>query len=56
MISKGTLKRLKKDSDELARDPPYGISAAMKQDNMLNWHGVIQGPPSSPYEEGIFEV
>ena len=50
------LKRLKKELKELTDEPLTGISAGIKQDDILNWEATIIGPSKSPYAGGIFKL
>ncbi|KHN83944.1 Adaptin ear-binding coat-associated protein 2 [Toxocara canis] len=46
--------RLKKDYSKLLRDPVPYVLAAPLHSNILEWHYVIRGAPSTPYEGGIY--
>ena len=50
------LKRLKKELKELTDEPLTGISAGIKQDDILNWEATIIGPSKSPYAGGMFKL
>lgn len=39
----------------LTNNPPDGITAGpVKEDDLLNWEAVIQGPEGTPFEDGVF--
>eukprot|EP00953_Heterococcus_sp_UTEX-ZZ885_P002919 2104-Heterococcus_DN1.PRE.2 len=49
--------RLIKELNQLAADPPHGISAApISEDNMMMWNATILGPDESPFEGGIYSL
>ena len=47
-------KRLKKDYEELIKEPIPFIIAHPLEDNMFEWHSVLKGPPDSHYAGGIY--
>jgi len=47
-------KRLKMDRLQLAKDPVPYIVAEPVPSNILEWHYVVMGPPSSLYEGGYY--
>ncbi|CAG99960.1 E2 ubiquitin-conjugating protein UBC6 [Kluyveromyces lactis] len=47
-------KRLTKEYKNIVNNPPPFIIAAPHEDNILEWHYVITGPPSTPYENGQY--
>lgn len=49
-------RRLVRDFKHIQDDPPPGISAAPKEDDIMNWNAVIFGPPGTPYEDGTFHL
>jgi ubiquitin-conjugating enzyme E2 J2 len=48
------VKRLQKDFLQFQRDPPPFISAAPDGDNLAIWYFVIEGPPDSLYNGGLY--
>ena len=49
------MKRLFTEYKEITRNAPDGILAApLSEDNLFEWEAVIAGPPSTPYEDGVF--
>ncbi|CAL4086118.1 unnamed protein product, partial [Meganyctiphanes norvegica] len=50
----GATSRLKKDYKTLKREPvPYVVTEPL-EDNILEWHYVVQGPEDSPYHGGYY--
>jgi len=49
-----TLNRLKKELEEINKNPPTNCSAGIIEDDIYNWQATILGPEGSPYHEGIF--
>uniref|UniRef100_F1KUB0 Ubiquitin-conjugating enzyme E2 J2 n=1 Tax=Ascaris suum TaxID=6253 RepID=F1KUB0_ASCSU len=47
-------RRLKKDYSKLLKDPVPYVLAAPLHSNILEWHYVIRGAPSTPYEGGVY--
>jgi len=47
-------KRLLKDFRKLQHDPPIGISACPKDNDIMHWQAVIFGPDETPWEGGTF--
>eukprot|EP00117_Sycon_ciliatum_P044158 scpid102904/ scgid31893/ Ubiquitin-conjugating enzyme E2 D2B; Ubiquitin carrier protein D2B; Ubiquitin-conjugating enzyme E2(17)KB 2B; Ubiquitin-conjugating enzyme E2-17 kDa 2B; Ubiquitin-protein ligase D2B &gt; Ubiquitin-conjugating enzyme E2 D2B; Ubiquitin carrier protein D2B; Ubiquitin-protein ligase D2B len=47
-------KRLRKELDWLARDPPVGYHVAPIDDDFEHWQGAFMGPPGSLYQGGDF--
>ena len=58
MASNPTLKRLMKEAYELsAASPspsPYFHAYPVSDSDFFDWHFTLAGPPSSPYEDGIY--
>ncbi|KAK9386181.1 ubiquitin-conjugating enzyme/RWD-like protein [Lipomyces mesembrius] len=48
-----TVRRILKEAKELS-EPDKDIHAAPTEDNLFEWHFIIRGPPSSPYEDGYY--
>lgn len=47
-------KRLSKEFKQIEGNPPPFIIARPNEDNILDWHYVISGPPETPYAQGQF--
>ena len=48
------LKRLRSDLRSFQQNPPAGLRAAPKEENILEWHYVIEGSEGSAYEGGYY--
>jgi ubiquitin-protein ligase len=55
-MSRGAAKLLGKQYLKLENDPPPGISACPRDDNILEWDAVICGPDDTPFEGGSFKL
>ena len=53
-INKRCIHRLTIDYKALLKNPPHGIRAAPLEENILEWHYVIEGSKDSPYEGGWY--
>uniref|UniRef100_A0A1I7Z175 UBIQUITIN_CONJUGAT_2 domain-containing protein n=1 Tax=Steinernema glaseri TaxID=37863 RepID=A0A1I7Z175_9BILA len=49
-----TVARLRAEAADISRKEEKDIFVEPSGENLLLWHGVIEGPPNSLYEEGIF--
>lgn len=47
-------KRLNKEYRQIQQNPPPYIVARPHEDNILDWHYVLTGPPDSPYAGGQY--
>lgn len=54
MATKQAHKRLTKEYKLMEENPPPYIMARPNENNILEWHYVIRGPPDSPYFEGQY--
>ncbi|KAJ3215637.1 Ubiquitin-conjugating enzyme E2 6 [Dinochytrium kinnereticum] len=54
MASKGAYKRLAKEYMLITQNPPPFIQAKPLEDDILEWHYVVRGPPDSPYAGGEY--
>ena len=46
--------RLRKELRDLKKNPVQNIQASPKENNILEWHYVIEGPKNSPFEGGWY--
>ena len=49
-----TVKRILQESRELSLSPDPTLAAAPLDTNLFEWHFTLQGPPSTPYGNGIY--
>ncbi|KAH3671558.1 hypothetical protein OGAPHI_000261 [Ogataea philodendri] len=50
-------RRLLREFQELTRSPTDGIVAGpISEDNLFKWRCLLEGPPSTIYENGVFEA
>ena len=56
MENNRSIKRIKKEIEELKSDPPSNCSAGPIDDNLVDWEATIIGPSESPYAGGIFKL
>ncbi|PVH15840.1 uncharacterized protein CXQ87_003695 [Candidozyma duobushaemuli] len=54
MVSRQAQKRLNKEYKTIQANPPPFIEAKPNDENILEWHFIITGPPSTPYENGQY--
>lgn len=54
MATKQALKRLTKEYKLIVENPPQYIEARPNEDNILEWHYIITGPPDTPYYNGQY--
>ena len=48
--------RLKKEYEEMKKNPPCNCNAKPDDENIYNWTAQIFGPSETPYEGGVFEL
>jgi len=46
--------QLAKESQMIAKDPPPFIFARPREDNILEWHYILRGPPETPFAGGEY--
>lgn len=50
-------RRLLKEYQELSQDAPEGIVAGpVSEENLFVWECLLEGPPDTPYENGVFSA
>ena len=50
------LRRIKRELNELSKDPPANCSAGPITQDVFKWRAFISGPTESPYENGLFHL
>tara|TARA_Y100000996_G_C22548845_1_gene652938 strand:+ start:713 stop:1165 length:453 start_codon:yes stop_codon:yes gene_type:complete len=51
-----SVKRIKKELEEIHQDPPFNCSAGPIDDDITHWNATILGPEKTPYENGVFYI
>ena len=51
-----SINRIKKELEEIRKEPPSNCSAGPISDNLYIWEATIIGPSDSPYAGGIFRL
>lgn len=54
MVSRQAQKRLSKEYKAITANPPPFVEAKPNDENILEWHYIITGPPGTPYENGQY--
>ncbi|CAG8566345.1 4660_t:CDS:2, partial [Acaulospora morrowiae] len=54
MATKAAYKRLTKEYAALQKNPPPYLMAKPLENNILEWHYVLRGPPDTPYHNGEY--
>ncbi|SGZ49336.1 CIC11C00000001646 [Sungouiella intermedia] len=54
MVSRQAQRRLNQEYKTVSANPPPYIVAKPTDENILEWHYVITGPPKTPYENGQY--
>ncbi|KAK4226219.1 ubiquitin-conjugating enzyme E2 J1 [Podospora fimiseda] len=49
-----TIKRILRESHELATSPSPDLHAVPLETDLFEWHFTLRGPPNSPFENGIY--
>ena len=54
-MSLKAIKRIKKEIEEIKKEPPANCSAGpINEENLFEWQASIVGPSNSPYAGGFF--
>jgi len=53
-MASACLRRLQKDYVALQQAPLPHVTAVPNEDNLLEWHYCIEGPPGTPYAGGFY--
>jgi ubiquitin-conjugating enzyme E2 D/E len=51
-----TVRRIRKEIEEMQKMPPDNCSAGPLNDNLYEWRATIMGPENSPYHGGVFNL
>ena len=51
-----SLKRIRKELEEIQTDTPFNCSAGPVDDNLYKWEATLIGPEGTPYEGGTFHL
>lgn len=54
MVSIQSQKRLTKEYKAIRTSPPPYVTARPNEENILEWHYIITGPPNTPFENGQY--
>ncbi|KAK0534860.1 Ubiquitin-conjugating enzyme E2 6 [Tilletia horrida] len=54
MATKAATKRLGKEHLMMIKEPPQYCIARPREDNILEWHYIIRGPPDTPFHGGEY--
>eukprot|EP00949_MAST-11_sp_MAST-11-sp1_P002420 g2420.t1 len=49
-------RRLTKELEDLNQNPPDFATASPVGEDLLHWNAMLMGPPSTPYDGGVFNV
>ena len=56
-MSLKAIKRIKKEIEEIKKEPPANCSAGpINEENLFEWQASIVGPSNSPYAGGLFRL
>nr|CCA22506.1 ubiquitinconjugating enzyme E2 putative [Albugo laibachii Nc14] len=50
------VKRLRKELQELRRNPESDMVLYPQEDTIINWKAFIKGPQDTPFEDAVFEL